>query len=266
MGAPFVTQLPWLAVDLAFIGGAVWLARVNAPLGFGLLWFTVALTPTLHFVPMRVAAADRFMYLPLVGGAIAAGALFAKAVEAASRPAARRAVQAVCAMALVALVVLTELRIPVWYDDLTLWRDTLRHNPRAYMGHHALAVALGADGRISEAVHELEAAIADCPRESKFGRVRFCSFYAARLGYTLLHRRDLSGARAAFNDALEFTPSYAPSFAGLGEVALAEGNLPAARHFADIATLLNPGAPVARAAIDGLRAGIGRAERAPASP
>jgi hypothetical protein len=260
-GAPLVSQLPWLFLGLAFIVAGVGLARTNPPLGFGLLWFAVALAPVLHFVSMRVAAADRFVYLPLAGGAIAAGALFSGVVARVRGPFGRRAAFAGGGAALLALLLLTQQRIPVWHDDFRLWRDTLRNNPRAYMGHNVMAMMLTTAGRKEDAVRAMEAAVKSCPRESHFGRTRFCALYEARLGYTRLDVHDLAGARAAFNDALGFVPTYAPSFAGLGEVALASGDLAEARHDADLAASMTPAAPQVRALIDNLRANIAHAER-----
>jgi hypothetical protein len=265
-GASWFSQLPWLLLDAGILGGIVWLARAHPALGFGLLWFTVAVTPVLHFVPMRVASADRFMYLPLVGGALAAGALFALLQQAARRPAAQRIVWVGALAALLGMLTLTENRIPIWHDDLTLWNDTLRHNNRAYLGRFVRAAVFKNAGQADSARRELEIAVADCPRESRFGRDRFCANYASTLGFERMQSGDLTGARAAFNEAVGFTRTYVPAIVGLGSVSLAEGDLSAARRSADLATIIDPLTPYVRAQLHAFVQELARAERERDSP
>jgi hypothetical protein len=236
-GASVLSQLPWLVLAMSFVLGAVWLARTRPPLGFGLLWFVCSLTPMLHFVPMRVSAADRFLYVPLIGGAVAAGALFAMIAERVTRPVARVSMRTGAAAVLIVFVVLTERRIPVWHDNLALWTDTVRNNPRAYIGRFVLAGAFKADGRRELARRTLEQAVADCPKESRFGRERFCAYYAATLGIEQLESHELESARATFEQSLGFSQAYTPALLGLGSIALERRDLAGARRYAQIAAL-----------------------------
>jgi hypothetical protein len=261
IGEPWIGQLPWLALDLAIIAGSVKLARARPPLGFGLLWFALALTPTLHFVPMRVAAADRFLYLSMVGGAIAAGAFLEMVIAAARQSVERRMIWASAGVALFALLAVTEQRITVWHDDLSLWTDTLRHNPRAYIGHYILGEACGKRGQREEARRELEAALADCPRESTFGRQRFCAPYAVAVGFARLHAHDVAAAREAFALSFEYASDNVPGIVGLGYIHLLEGNVAEARRHADWATRLSAGDPSGRATLASFRVLLGRVAR-----
>jgi hypothetical protein len=235
IGAPWTSQLPWLAFDLAFVSLAVRLAFTKPALGLGLLWSVVAIIPALHFVPLRVEAADRLVHLAVVGGALAAGALFAMAVEGRSRSG-RRVSWACGAAALGCLLVVTERRIAIWHDGHTLWSETLRQNPRSYMAHSFIAWELEGAGLHDRARSEMEAAVADCPRESDFGRRRFCALEASKLGFLVLYRmHDLGAARAAFDQSLAFSPDFTPGVIGLGYVALAEGDVSGARRQAELA-------------------------------
>jgi tetratricopeptide (TPR) repeat protein len=261
MGDSWIGQLPWLALDVALLVGAVRLARVRPALGFGLLWFALALTPTLHFVPMRVAAADRFLYLSMVGGAIAAGAILEMAIAVARRPAEPRVIWVAASATLLALLVLTEKRVAVWHDDMTLWEDTLRHNSHAYMGHFVVGTTLEARGQYEEARRELEAAVGDCPRESAFGRQRFCAKYAVALGYVRLETHDVPAAREAFRLSLEYAKDNVSAIIGLGYTHLVEGNLAEARRLAYRASQLNATGARDREALDRIRALLIRAER-----
>jgi hypothetical protein len=244
LGASWISQLPWLVVDLAFLALAARLGTTRPALGVGLLWFVVALVPALHFVPLRVEAADRMVHLSLVGGALAAGALFALAIEGSSEWG-RRASWVCGAAALACLLVLTERRIAVWHDDHTLWTDTLRQNPRSYIAHAYVAADFEAAGLHDRARSEMEASVAQCPRESQFARMRFCALYASKLGFLLLFRiDDPAAARAAFNESLGFVSDFTPAVIGLGYVALAEGNPDLAREQAALAIRQNSPRPV----------------------
>jgi hypothetical protein len=238
LGASWSSQLPWLGLDLAFVAVAARLASTKPALGLGLLWFVVALTPALHFLPLREEASDRLVHLSLVGGALAVGALFAMVTEALPQSSRRgRWVPWACgATMLVCLVVLTERRIAVWHDDHTLWTETARQNPRSYIAHAAIAGELEAAGLHEPARAEMAAAVANCPRESTFGRMRFCALYASKLGFLVLFRAgDALAARAAFDQSLAFVPDFTPAVIGLAYVALAEGNLDDARRLTAVA-------------------------------
>jgi hypothetical protein len=260
VGASLTSQLPWLAFDAGLVAGATWLARTRPTVGFGLLWFVVALAPVMHIVPMRVFAADRFVHLSLVGGAIAAGALVA-AFDAPARPALVRHAAQGCGVAVVlALLLFTRHRIPAWHDEVTLWRDTLRHNPRAYIGHFVVGNDLASRGLPAQARRQLEAAVADCPRESEFGRAHFCAPFAASLGFARLGSGETPAAMQSFADALGFVHDYVPAIVGLGQVRLMQGDLRGARRHAELATMLDPVAPPIRALLEQFRVLIRRAE------
>jgi hypothetical protein len=258
LGGSWIAQLPWLGLDVVFLAIAARLGVTRPALGLGLLWIVVALVPALHFVPLRVEAADRLVQLSLVGGALAAGALFAMATEGPSQS--RRRISWACSAAvLVSLLVLTERRIAVWRDDHTLWTETLRQNPRSHLGHAFMAAELEAAGLHGTARSEMEAAVADCPRESNFGRTRFCALYASKLGFLVLVRAaDPVAARAAFDQSLAFSPEFTPAVIGLGYVALAEGNLDAARRQAALAFRQNSHRPVVQRMLSDFVAQIDR--------
>jgi hypothetical protein len=260
LGATWISQLPWVLLDLGVAASALWLARTRPVVGFGMLWYMVALTPTLQLVSMRVVAADRFAHVSLVGGALAVGGLYDAAAERWPRREARLAARALAGAAVAALLLLTELRIPVWHDDVTLWTDTLRHNPGAYIGHAVLAQQFETAGQLGESQRELELALATCPRDNEFGRTRFCARYAGSLGFVRMTRGDLRGARLAFDEATTFARDYVPAVVGYGYIALLSGDLEGARAMADLATRLAPVAPTLRAMVARFRSEFDRAE------
>jgi hypothetical protein len=120
--------LAGLAVAVAW-GALVALAlrRGRRAEALGLGWAAVAFLPVSNLVlPVGVLVAERTLYLPSVGVAIAAGAALA------AIPARRAGVA-------VAILVLTgaarsATRVPVWRDDLRLTESILDDSPGSYRG------------------------------------------------------------------------------------------------------------------------------------
>ncbi len=89
---------------------------------FAAIWFVVALAPVSQLVPHPTLRADRYLY-------IAALPLFVLV----SRQ------RFVAGVAVVALLVLTWLRIPDWRNAKTLWNDCLAKNPRDVVALYSLS-------------------------------------------------------------------------------------------------------------------------------
>lgn len=130
--------------DPRFLAGlvvlAVWVAllvlawrrrrRVEA---FALGWIAIAYLPVANLLfPIGILIAERTLYLPSAGLALAVGA-------AAARLPARRLVP-VAAVVLAAAAVRTALRVPVWRDDTAVTLSILDDSPRSYFGMARVAV------------------------------------------------------------------------------------------------------------------------------
>src|SRR5204862_1132672 len=103
--------------------------RVEA---FGLGWIGVALLPVANLLyPAGVLVAERTLYLPSVGLALAAGAALGAWVE---RGAAPRRLAWVLGLMVVTGGVRTALRVPVWRDQLTVVLSELEDSPRSFDG------------------------------------------------------------------------------------------------------------------------------------
>jgi tetratricopeptide (TPR) repeat protein len=197
----------------------------------------------------------------MVGGAIAGGAVLEMLIGAAQRRTQRRMVWAGAGALLFVFLAVTEQRVTVWHDDLSLWKDTLRHNPQAYMGHYVLGTTFGDRGQHEEARRELESAVATCPRESTFGRERFCARYAVALGFARIETHDLPAAREAYALALSYADDYVPAIVGLGYVDLLQGNMAEARRHAERATDLSEDDPRGRDVLNNFRTLLHQVER-----
>ncbi len=129
---------------LAALAGVAWLARRRHPtLTLGLFWLGVTLLPVTNVIPIRNPMADRYLYLPSIGFCAVVGWALVEASRAAKR---RWGVSRAGVLALLGAAVLipwgavTLKQNTVWGDNMTLWSETVRLEPRSAMAHYNLGV------------------------------------------------------------------------------------------------------------------------------
>jgi hypothetical protein len=226
---------PWgpVLLALAIIAGylalcALLIRRGERVAALGLGWFLLTLLPVSNLLPMPIPAAERFLYLPLCGIAIAAAVAVGRFSERLPAARARRRAGAVVIAALAALAVVLNLRHGDWRDDQTLWQATVAVNPRSCGAQSAVGGSLLSLGmksgdpetlRASAAREEL--ALTLCSDESDPFRA---AFIYTRLGAARALLDDRAGARAALERAAALHPRYALPFAWLGYLAYQEGD------------------------------------------
>jgi tetratricopeptide (TPR) repeat protein len=219
---PFPDAVPaWQALasaaGLASVTAVAWRARRSHPhLLVGWLWFAGTLLPMAGLVQAGLwpARADRFMYLPLIGLAIAAAWSGACWVE--SRPRWRLPVTAVAAAGLAALGLATRAQASHWLDSVALFRHANAVTGGAAVIYNNLGstyVKLGQPGR---AVAEFEAAI-------RLDPAHVTAYTGLAQAYAALGRnQEARGALAAL-ERLE--PGRATRHVELGNLFLGEGRL-----------------------------------------
>jgi tetratricopeptide (TPR) repeat protein len=156
-GLPFVTGLAVLALAAAALLSAGRIARAATGL------FVAGVAPVLGLVPFDFqrysTVADHYLYLSMIGPALALAWVWSRA----SAPWTRIAAGA----ALLLLAARSAVQVGVWRDDETLWRHTLLVNARSWTAHDNLGSALEASGRAREAIPEFERALALNPRDAR---------------------------------------------------------------------------------------------------
>jgi tetratricopeptide (TPR) repeat protein len=140
-----------------------WKLRRTAPaVALGLTWWLLGLVPTSQLLPLPVGAAERFVYLPSVGAALALAGLGqwlrrqplwlqAKLPE-------RRTVLAVTAAIAVLLAGLSVRRSLDWRDDLTLMTRATEDFPESFNAWHRLGQLHAQARRWPQAVAAFERA------------------------------------------------------------------------------------------------------------
>jgi tetratricopeptide (TPR) repeat protein len=132
----------------------VFALRRRAPwLAGGCLAAAVALAPVLGVIPFAFqgysSVGDQYMYLPMVGLAIAAAGSLRG-----------RTALGVAAVVLLGLGVRSFDQTLLWKDDVTLFTHVVAENPRSYAGHNTVARAHALEGDHERALAHYKKALA----------------------------------------------------------------------------------------------------------
>jgi tetratricopeptide (TPR) repeat protein len=222
---PVVLAAATVAAYLAFVVVALRKGERVAALGLG--WFLLTLLPVSNLLPIPIPAAERFLYLPLCGIALAAAALYGRVADQAS-PGGRRKLGFGAAGLLAACAVVTNVRHGDWRDNRTLWLATVAVNPRSCGAQSAVGGDLLSRGMESgdrallegSAVRE-ELALTLCTDDSDPFRA---GFTYTRLGAARLLLGERNAARVALTKATVLHPRLALPYAWLGYLAYQEGD------------------------------------------
>jgi len=150
-----------LLCGLAWLGAAIlaWQRRRRVE-AFGLAWVPIAFSPVSNLLfPVGILVAERTLYLPSVGLALAVGGL---ASNLRGRP---------LALLVGALVVLggarTALRVPVWRTNVTATLSVLEDSPRSYVGPMIMAAIYLEQHQAEKALQAARLAVDTFPLEAR---------------------------------------------------------------------------------------------------
>ncbi|MDA0577414.1 MAG: tetratricopeptide repeat protein [Verrucomicrobia bacterium] len=223
-------------VVLALVTALIWRVRKRAPfVTFGLLWVGLALLPVSNIVPMMQYMAERFLYLPMIGFACAAGALAAFAVARWRLPA-----SLACAILLALAALRAHARTAVWQNDVTLFTTTVRDTPANVLrARRSLMSAYMRAGQYAQArpiAEELWRMAETAPDLSPRKRAE----YTRHFGMTALRSGDRLTGRAMLEKAIAHDPTYLAPYVTLGIDAGAAGDAALALDWLDRAQQIDP--------------------------
>jgi protein O-mannosyl-transferase len=143
-----------LPVALTVLAGlatsAVIAIRADRRMALAVAMIALPLVPVANLIPIYRAAADRYLYFPMTGVAVAVGILLgSKWLE--SRVRLRDPVMIGLLVTVAALAMACFERQKVWANPVALWKDTYRKNPIAFTATSGLGEALREAGRLTEA-------------------------------------------------------------------------------------------------------------------
>jgi len=138
---------------LALWAALLWRAwrRGRALEAFGLGWIAIALLPVANLLfPTGILLAERTLYLPSVGLALALAAWF---------PGRSRAQWLALAAIVMAGAIRTALRVPVWHDDRSLTLSIVTDSPDSYRGPARTGGLLQSAGLAAKALAAYQVAV-----------------------------------------------------------------------------------------------------------
>jgi len=135
----------------------LWIFRRQKPILLALAWLCLALIPSSQIVNHEIHRADRFLYLPLVGLALAAamGLRLLRNVLKGRGTAPVIAAAGVCGL----LAILSAGQVQTWRNTLSVWTNCLAVYPDHPMAHAGVARQLARSGRMHEAIEYYETSI-----------------------------------------------------------------------------------------------------------
>jgi protein O-mannosyl-transferase len=230
-----------------------------------ILFFAGSLFPALGFFnvyPMKYSfVADHFQYLPCIGIIV----VFTSGLNTLITERTSRIVYIASVGLLLFLGYSTWSRGPVYKDSVSLWQDTIKKNPSAWMAHnnlgkisadngmlkesinhyknsieaksdyflphYNLGIAYAETGDFEEAINQYRTAIKITPRH--FGAHN-------NLGDTLVKSGKILEAISHYKTAIKMNPDFAPAHFGLGLALTMSQNTQEAIHHYRIAIKINP--------------------------
>ena len=129
----------------------LWLVRRRRLLLFGLVWFAVALASTSQIMPHHINRADRFLYLPLAGLAVAMAIGLRPLSNVLKRQVAVGGAIAAGVVALLLLGTLSARQVNTWRNGLSLWEHCVSVAPDNDYAHRLLADKLARAGQTERA-------------------------------------------------------------------------------------------------------------------
>lgn len=195
----------------AILAAAVWACLRDRRMVFACAVLLLPLLPVMNLIPIYRAAADRYLYFPMAGVALAVGCLL-DAPWLRGRPQAGRAALVGSLAACAVLTLATMQRQRVWHDPLALWQDAAAKNPAAFTPASGLGEALREAGRLAEAEAATRQALV-------ISAERWGDTWAT-LALILDGQGRTAAAREALEKALEVDPRLADPPARVAALAL----------------------------------------------
>jgi len=254
-----ITTLLSLLIILCLMGLAIYLARRDRLISFGILWFFINLVVESSVIGLAMIYEHR-LYLPMFGFALIVSYLVFHLLSN------RRSLAVVIsAVITLSLGTAANLRNGVWQDDITFWSDVISKNPQSYGAHNNLGLTLIAKGRHKEGLSHYYEAITINPKDTR-ARGNLAAYAVSRgkfdeaiahysealrmnprdpeIHYNLAHALDKLGkteeAIAYYYNALRIKPEFAKAHNNLGGILANQGKIAEAGKCFSEALRINP--------------------------
>lgn len=128
---------------------------------FSALWFFVTLLPVMNVIPIENIMAERYLYIPLVGFCILGSTLlgYGSNLNLKYKALSLSGICILMSLILVGFSWQTCERSKVWFNDLTLWSETVKNSSQSSRAHNNLGVLYKTMGFTDAAIQEYNTAI-----------------------------------------------------------------------------------------------------------
>ncbi|MBN1232341.1 MAG: tetratricopeptide repeat protein [Candidatus Coatesbacteria bacterium] len=171
----------------------------------GLTWLFITLIPLSNIFPIFESALEHLSYFPSIGFAIVFGFLYGKAIYKYNY----RIIYVISIIPIIIFMILTQLRLKDWKNDLSIWRDTLAKKPHLYRAQSMYGLALADAGFNAESIEPLKKALAMKPDYAP-------PHYNLGLAYKKLGK--MNEARKELEEAIRINPELLSSYNVLGSI------------------------------------------------
>jgi Flp pilus assembly protein TadD len=233
---------PWAWLTLAALIGAASLRRRDPRTGFLLIWWGVALLPTLDIRQLTfLQVADRFSYLPSVGWCLAISYVcLEKLAPLAPGVWPRRLMLAPLAFLFCFWMIETIQVVPNWRNNEALTRRTSEQSPDSVLLHVQLAENLMfIEGNDEAALREYEKA-KQLNQARSWPMTGFGYAYNVGLGRIALRQGRRDEAIVLFQRAVQVAPDLSEAYDLLGSTYFAQRDFAQAAEYFQRAVSTNP--------------------------
>lgn len=221
----------FLCISAAAIVGAV--SAKTRTIGFGLLWFLIALLPTSLF-PLAEVMNDHRAFLPYIGLVIAIAGAASLVVARLDRQRNWAKIAVTCAVALFlcANAYATFQRNKVWKTEETLWHDVVSKSPRNGIGLISYGIQLMAKSDFAGALDYFHRAQQLMPG--------YPVLWLVNLAIAEDATKQTAAAEQHFKEALRLGPSFPGSYIYYARYLLSHSRIDEARALLRTAVELSP--------------------------
>lgn len=192
--------------------------RKDRKVMFGFAFFLVSIFPVLQILSVGSAIiAERFSYLSYIGLFIVLAIIMERGLKADKTKRSLTLVGLI--IYLVMLVVQTHQRIPIWYNDESLWTDVIDSYPNDYFGYMKRGSFRARNGDAERALIDIERSISIFPYD----------YYAINnRGMIYMAKKEYALAMKDFSAAIKLEPELYEAYLNRGLIYLNTGNYPLA--------------------------------------
>ena len=244
---PAVVVAAVLCTVLIVMGIVLYRRRRDIFFWFAL--FFIGLIPVSQIVPIVTLMNDRYLYFPMLGAAALLGIVIFRDVkwcEKLSSPN-NMAISAFFLLMVGSYATAAYHRVEIWRNSATLWEDAVKKAPKLALTHDCFGEGLLQQGRIDDAIRQLEIAISLEPDAatrnlSQNGRIAVANT-RNNLGTAYGIKGMTDAAIGQFSIAIQLNPEFAKAYYNLGNGLMHKGFVAQALRSFENAVRLDPGNP-----------------------